>query len=270
MSSAMMSERLLAARDRLEHGEEILHVRDLLLADEDVRVLEDDFHALGIGDEVRREVAAVELHALDHFERRLRRLALLDGDDAFLADLLHRLGELGADLLVAVGADRADVLDLLRVLRLLRELLERLDDGLDGLVDAALDLHRVVTGGDELAALAVDRLREDGGGRGAVAGDVARLRGHFAHHLGAHVLEAVLELDLLGDRDAVLGHRRRAEALLDDDVAALGAERDLDRVGQGVDAGENQVASVLGVDDFFGSHFGKPLSVKVFGGSARP
>ena len=31
----------------------------------------DDFHALGIGHEVRREVAAVELHALDDLERRL-------------------------------------------------------------------------------------------------------------------------------------------------------------------------------------------------------
>ena len=66
-----------------------------------------------------------------------------------------------------------------------------------------------------------------------------RLRGDLAHHLRAHVLELVLELDLLGDGDAVLGDRRRAEALLDDDVAALGAERDLHRVGERVDAGED-------------------------------
>ena len=64
----------------------------------------------------------------------------------------------------------------------------------------------------------------------------------------------VLELDLLGDGDAVLGDRRRAEALLDDDVATLGAERDLDRVGERVDAREDEVARVLGVDDFFGCH----------------
>ena len=147
-----------------------------------------------------------------------------------------------ADLRVAVGADGADLRDLLRILGRLRHLLQRLDDGLDGLVDAALDLHRVVARRDELRALAVDRLREHGRGGRAVAGDVARLRRDLAHHLRAHVLEAVLELDLLGDGDAVLGDRRRAEALLDDDVAALGAERDLDRVGERVDAGEDQVA----------------------------
>ena len=86
-----------------------------------------------------------------------------------------------------------------------------LDDGLDGLVDAALELHRVVAGGDELGALAVDRLREHGRGGGAVAGDVGGLRGDLLHHLRAHVLELVLELDLLRDGDAVLGDRGRAE-----------------------------------------------------------
>ena len=38
------------------------------------------------------------------------------------------------------------------------------------------------------------------------------LRGDLLHHLRAHVLELVLELDLLGDGDAVLGDGRRAEA----------------------------------------------------------
>src|SRR5829696_9081024 len=50
---------------------------------------------------------------------------------------------------------------------------------------------------------------------------VARLRGDLAHHLGAHVLELVLELDFLRDRHPVLGHPGRAEGLLDHDVAAL-------------------------------------------------
>ena len=45
--------------------------------------------------------------------------------------------------------------------------------------------------------------------------------GDFAHHLRAHVLELVGELDFLGDGDAVLGDARRAERLVEDDVAAL-------------------------------------------------
>jgi hypothetical protein len=84
------------------------------------------FHALGVGDEVRREVAAVELHALDDLERGLEALGLFDRDDAVLADLLHRLGDDLADGLVAVGRDGADLGDVLVALDRLRDSFLRL------------------------------------------------------------------------------------------------------------------------------------------------
>jgi len=58
-----------------------------------------------------------------------------------------------------------------------------------------------------------------------VASEVARFRGHLAHHLRAHVLEFVGELDLLGDGDPVLGDARRAEGFVEDDVAAFWTQR---------------------------------------------
>ena len=80
------------------------------------------------------------------------------------------------------------------------------------------------------------------------------LRRDLLHHLRAHVLELVLQLDLLGDGDAVLGDGRRAERLLDDDVAALGPQGDLHRVGEGVDAAQDRVASLRVENDVFGCH----------------
>ena len=71
-------------------------------------------------------------------------------------------------------------------------LLELGDDRLDRLVDAALEVHRVGAGGDDLDALAEDRLGEHGRGRRAVAGDVGGLARDFAHHLRADVLEVSL------------------------------------------------------------------------------
>jgi hypothetical protein len=59
------------------------------------------------------------------------------------------------------------------------------------------------------------------------------------------VLEDVLDLDLAGDRDAVVGDRRRAELLVEHDVAALRAERDLDRVGEDVHAALERAPRVL-------------------------
>src|SRR6185369_4682997 len=133
-------------------------------------------------------------------------------------------------------------------------LLDVLDDGVDGNVDAALEVHRVHAGGNRLGAFAHDRLRQHGRGGGAVARGVVGLGGDFAQHLRAHVLELVFEFDFLGDGDAVLGDAGCAEALFDHDVAALGAERHLHRVGENVDAAQHAVAGVTGKFNVFGSH----------------
>ena len=228
--------------------------------DQDVGVLEGSFHALRIGDEVGREVAAVELHAFDDFQLGLQRLRLFDGDDAVLADLLHGFGNDLADGLVVVGGDGADLGDHASPVTGLRQLVEfavdavaffvelAADDG-DGLLDAALQGHRIGAGGNGLDAFAVDGLGQNGGGGGAVAGDVGSLGSDFADHLGAHVLEAVLQFDFFGDGDAVLGDGRRTEFLFDDDVAALGAERDLHGVGQKVDAAEDRLTRLFSVNN---------------------
>jgi hypothetical protein len=95
---------------------------------------------------------------------------------------------------------------------------------------------------------------EHGRGGGAVTGDVVGLGRHLAHHLRAHVLELVGELDLLGDRHTVLGDAGRAEALVEHDVAALGAERHLHGVGEDVDAAQ-QARAGIGIETYFlGSH----------------
>jgi hypothetical protein len=135
--------------------------------------------------------------------RVVSRLLPLDGDYAVLAHLLHGLGDDVADGLVAVGADDADLGDLLLVLGLLGLLPELLDHGLDGLVDAALEVHRVVAGGHQLEALLVDRAGEHGGGGGAVAGLVAGLAGDLAHHLRA-MFPSCRPGRFLGHRHAVL------------------------------------------------------------------
>jgi hypothetical protein len=59
--------------------------------DEDVRVLEFGDHLLRIRDEIRGEIAAVELHALDHLKLSGGGLRFLDRDDALVADLCMAL-----------------------------------------------------------------------------------------------------------------------------------------------------------------------------------
>ena len=129
------------------------------------------------------------------------------------------------------------------------------DDLVDGLLDAALQGERVGAGGDVLEALANDRLGEHGRRGGAVARDVVGRRGDLAHELGALVLEDVLDLDLTSDGHAVVRDGRGAELLVEDDVAAPGAKRDLDRVRDGVDAGLEGLARLDVVLQFLVCHF---------------
>ena len=107
---------------------------------------------------------------------------------------------------------------------------------IDGLLDAALEGHRVGAGGDVLHAALDHGAREHRGRGGAVTGDVVRLGGDLLGELGAHVLPRVLQLDLLGDRHAVVRDRGSAPLLVEHHVLALGPERDGDGVGELVDA----------------------------------
>src|SRR5687768_2842714 len=247
-------QRLARLRHLLQDRQQLADRRDLLVVQEDVGVLKHGDLLLRVVDEVRREITAIELHALDQVELVLQRLAVLDGNHAFLADLVHRVGDDLADVGIGVGRNRSDLRDLLGARARPGDLLQLLDHGGDRLVDAALQVHGVHAGGDELHAFTHDRLGENGGRGGAVAGDVGGLGGDFLHHLRAHVLEFVLELDLLGDRDAVLGDGRGAERALEHDVAALGPQRDFHGVGQDVESVDHPGAGAFVETYFFGWH----------------
>src|SRR5665213_682398 len=264
-------QRLGGAGDLLEQGEEVLHRRDLLLVDKDVGVLEGRFHALGISHKVGAEIASIELHAFNDVELGFHGARLFNGDDAVLADLLHRFRDDGADLLIRICGDGAELGDHVAGDGL-GELGESAadhdavgvalaDDGLNSLVDAALERHRVGAGGNGLDAFAIDCLCKHSRGRRTVAGYVGGLRGDFLDHLRAHVFEAVTELDFLGYGDAVLGDGRRAELLFDDDVAALGTERHLYRVGERVDATQDRLTRIFSMQNLL-CHCVTPVNSK--------
>src|SRR6185437_3936045 len=217
-------------------------------------------HLVRVGDEVRAEVTAIELHALDDVELGLGGLGFFDGDHTLVADLLHRLGDHLADRRFAIGGDRADLGDFRARRNGLLGLGEVVDDLGHGEVDAALQVHRVHAGGNELDAFVDDRLGQNRGGGGTVAGNVVGLGGDRAHHLRAHVLELVLELDFLGDGDAVLGDARGAERLVDHHVAALGTEGNLHRIGEDIDAADHLVAGIGRKLYVFGCHVRRSLN----------
>ena len=71
-------------------------------------------HLVGIGDEVWREIATVKLHAFNNFKLGFGCFGFFNRDHAFIADLLHRLGDHVADGLFAIGRNRADLAHFFR------------------------------------------------------------------------------------------------------------------------------------------------------------
>ena len=237
--------------DLLQQGDQILNDADLLIGDEDGGVVQVGDHLVGIGDHIRGQIAAVELQAFDDLVVGLSGgLVLLDGDDAVGSDLFHGLCDQAADLRVACR-NGADTCDVVGILDLLAVGLDGLNGGVDCLAHAAADVHRVCTGGDVLHTLGDHCLCQNGCGGGAVACCIVGLGCDLTHQLCAHVLELVLQLDLLGDGDTVIGDERASELLAQHNIAALGAQGDLNGVGQLVDTCAKRFAGVLALLDLF-------------------
>src|SRR6266571_988292 len=241
-------------RHLLQERQQVADIGDLLVVQKNIGFLQHRHLLFGVVDEIGRQVAPVELHALDYLELGLQALAVLDGDHAFFSDLLHCIRDDLADLDVRIGGNGADLGDFLAGGAGLGDLLQLLDHRDDRLVDPAFQVHRVHAGSHELHAFLHDRLRQHRGCGGAVAGDIRRFRGDFLHHLRAHVLKLVLQLDFLGDRHAVFGYRGGAIGAIEDHVAALGSEGHPDRIGENVDAREHLVARSIMKTDIFGRH----------------
>src|SRR6185437_7330145 len=170
-------------------------------------------------------------HALGELELEAEGVALLDGDDAFLADLVHGLGDHLADGRVA-SRDGGGRSDLLLGLHVLGELGQLLAHPLDRGLDAPLEGHRVRARRDVAQALPDQRLGQHGGRGGPVARDVIGLLRDFLDQLSADLLPRVLELDLLGDGHAIVGDRGGAPLLLEHHVPALRAEGYFHGVGE--------------------------------------
>ena len=215
---------------------------------QDDRVLEDDLHPLRVGDEIGREIASIELHPLDDLERRLERPGFLDGDHAVLADLVHRLGDNLSDGGIVVRRDRSDLGNHVAADRF-RHRLQSGHNRFHRSFDAALNAHGVGAGHHILGAFPIDRLGENRGGRCPVTRDVGGLAGHLSHHLRAHVLKRILEVDLLRDGHAVLRDGRGPEFLVEHDVAPLGAERDFDGVCKLINALADHLSRLFAVNN---------------------
>ena len=238
-------------------------VDQLLLVQEDVRIFQLDGHGVLVGDEVGREVAAVELHTFDHFQFVFEAATFVNGDDAFFTDFFHRFGDDFANALVAVGRDRAYLRNGLGVGAGHGHRLNLFDRCGHGLVDTAFQIHRVHARGHAFQAFRYDGLCQNGGRGGTVTGGVGSLGSDFFHHLGTHVLELVFQFDLFGNRYTIFGHSRCAKRLVQHYVAAFRAQRNFYGVCQNVDAARHAFTSIIRKLNLLSCHVRYFLNIEI-------
>ena len=230
-------QRATALHCRFEDRQEILQVGNLLVVNQDVRILHHALHLLRIGHEISRQVATVELHAFHHTDSSVASLGFFDGNHTVLADFLHGFGQKFPDFRVIIGTDGSHLFYLVVIIAHLFSLaFDVLYDFGHGLVDTAFQVHRVRTGSHVLQAHAHNTLRQYGSRGRSVTGIVTRFAGHALDQLRTCVFKRIGQLDLLGYGHTVFRNMRRTEFLFDNDVTSFRAESNLYRIGQLVHA----------------------------------
>ena len=160
--------------DLFQDRKEVFHRADFLLVNEDEGVLEGTLHTIRVGDEIRREIAAVELHTFDDIQAGLDCLSFLNRDNAVFSDFLHRVGNDVADRRIVVGGNGGNLRDHVALHRL-GQFLELFGGNLNRALNTALHRHRIGTGGNGLHTFAENGLSQNGCSRGAITSNVAGL-----------------------------------------------------------------------------------------------
>ena len=229
--------------------------------DQDVWIVQLDRHFFGVGDEIWRQVTAVKLHTFDNFELAFTALSFFDGNNAFLADLLHGVCNHLTDFSFTICRDRTDLCDFRRTSNWLRTLNEVSNNSINRCVDAALEVHWVHTRCNRLHAFANNRLCKNSGSGRAVTGNIVGLRSNFANHLRAHIFELVFQFDFLGDGNAVLSDPRCAKAFVDDNITAFWTKCYFYSVSKNVYAAQDAFTRIAAEFHVFSSHDIFPLIV---------
>ena len=96
--------------------------------------------------------------------------------------------------------------------------------------------NRISSGGDVAKPLVNEGLGQDGGRCRSVTSDLVGLPGDVLDQRRAHVLEGIVELNVLRDAHAVVGDRRGTPPGAEHDIATFRTEGHAYGVGKGVHA----------------------------------
>ena len=116
-------------------------------------------------------------------------------------------------------------------------------------VDTALEGDRIGASGDVAHTLFNDGVGQHGGGGGTVASGVVGFGSGLTNQGNASVLDVVFEFNFLSNGDAIVDDLGGAKLLLENHVAALGAEGNGNGLSQNIHAPFEGATGVFVVDN---------------------
>jgi len=217
-----------------EDREQILSAADLLVVDQDIGLIDDCLHAFLIGDEIRADIATIELHTFDIFGFKFETATIFDRDDAVFTDFVHHIGDQVTNFAILrgnagnvgnffFGVDRGSLFE------------NEFRNACRSSDDSALEQHRIRASSHILQTFGNNRLCQNGCSGRAIAGDVVGLGGSFFEQLSAHVFKGVFEFNFFGDGHTIMGNGRSAEFLIERDITTLGSKGGCNGIGDFID-----------------------------------
>ncbi len=243
----------------LQQRQEFSQVADLLLMEKNQRIFEDTFHPVRVSDEIRGQIAPVELHSFNDIHRRLQALSLFHCDDAVFSDFVHGLGDNTADGLIIIGGYRSNLGNHLAA-DFPAQFFQLLHHLYDSLIDSLLDQIGIAPCCHMLESLRKNTLGQHSGCCRSVSRYIRSLGRHFFHELSAHVLQRFLELDFFRDGHTVFGAGRRTELLIQNNILASRTECFFDHITQNVDTFQKRLSCVFTECNLF-CHFFSSFSL---------
>src|SRR5258708_25469998 len=154
--------------------QDILHSGDLLIVDQDIRILQFRLQFFAVGNEIRRDITAIELHTFYYVNGSIGSFGFFYGDNAFFAYFSESLCDELADGVVIVGRDRSNLFDLPGIVANRLGLSTKVFYYFcDSFVDTAFQIHGICAGSYVLQSFADDRLSQYRGSSRSVAGDIS-------------------------------------------------------------------------------------------------
>ena len=218
---------------------------NLLIGNQDIRIIQNCFHLIHISSHVCGDITSVKLHTFYQIQLCLHGLGFLDGDNAVVGNLFHRICNHLTNF-IACCRNRCNSCDVVLAVDLAGSSSAMASTAhsvafcipflkMIGFAPAARLLH----------ACADHCLCQNSCGCGAVTCNVIGLCCNFFYQLCTHVLECIFQLDLFCDGHTIVGDQRSTVGFIQYYVSSLRSKGYSDGICQLINAGFQCCSALL-------------------------